>query len=274
MPHVSFPAILGHEGAGIILRVGKGVENKSLKPGQHVLLTFNTCRSCKFCLSGTPALCVHMTAINFTGNRVSSDNSHPVHLLDGRPAMGQFFGQSSLSKLAIVHENSVVESPPLTKEIFAMMAPLGCGYQTGAGAILNVLKPTSETKLAIFGMGAVGFAAMLAAKSLGVKQICAVDMLEGKLEMARSLGATQVFNTTKDNDILAAIGGVDQIVETTGAVKLIKEGIMSLGHAGKMALVGVPRPEMSVEIDPLDFLLSCKTLIGVIEGQCNPSEVT
>jgi Zn-dependent alcohol dehydrogenase len=157
------------------------------------------------------------------------------------------------------------------------MAPLGCGYQTGAGTILNVLKPTPTTKLAIFGMGAVGFAALLAAKSLGVQEIIAVDILESKLELAQSLGATKVIDTAKDSDLsaaFAALGGADQIIETTGVAKLIVQGVKLLGHAGKMALVGVPRPGTPIEIDPLEFLLSCKTLIGVIEGQCNPSVVS
>jgi len=275
MPVGEFPAILGHEGAGIVRRVGKNVKNKDIQAGQPVLLSFNSCRSCAHCKSGIRGNCPHMTTLNFTGTR-PSDSSNPAHLLDGRPARGQFFGQSSLSKLAIVHENSVVLCH-LAEDTLAMMAPLGCGYQTGAGTILNVLKPTNTTRLAIFGMGAVGFAALLAAKSLGVQHITAVDVLENKLKLAQSLGATEIINTSKYNDMNAAfvtVEGVDQIIETTGVAKLISQGVRALGHAGKLALVGVPRPDSLIEVDPLEFLLSCKTLVGVIEGQCNPSIVS
>ncbi|KAF2671834.1 NAD(P)-binding protein [Microthyrium microscopicum] len=273
MPVGGFPAVLGHEGAGVIRMVGKSVKNKSLEKGKLVLLSFNSCQKCSSCVSGLPGNCPSSTEINFAGTR-KSDGSHPAKLLDGTGARGQFFGQSSFSKLAVVHENSVVPCD-VSEESLAMMAPLGCGYQTGAGTVLNVLKPTPTTRLAVFGMGAVGCAALLAAKSLGVTHIIAVDILPGKLEFARSLGATETINTGDVDDIcaaFAAIGGVEHIIETTGISKLIAQGIKALSHAGKMALVGVPRPDMPIDIDPLNFLMSTKTLVGVIEGQCNPPE--
>jgi len=126
-------------------------------------------------------------------------------------------------------------------------------------------------------MGAVGFAALLAAKHMGVKVVVAVDLLESKLELAKSLGATELVNTAKNSDLAAsisALGGVDQIVETTGVSRLISQGVQALEHAGKMVMVGVPRPKTMIEIDPLEFLLGCKSLEGVIEGQCNPETVS
>lgn len=275
MPMGDFPAVLGHEGVGIVRRVGSAVQDKRIKEGGSVLLSFNSCRDCVHCKSGDMGTCLHMTAINFPGTR-RSDGSNPARLADGRPARGQFFGQSSFSKMSIVHENSVVPCDLPASEL-AMLAPLGCGYQTGAGTVLNALKPTKATKLAVFGTGAVGLAALLAAKAEGVETIIAVDMMNSKLEMSTSLGATHTINTVEQKDLVAAlqaVGGVDQIVDTTGVSSLIAQGIKALNHAGTLALVGVPRPDCPIEVDPLDLFLSCKSLIAVIEGRCDPAKAS
>lgn len=278
IPVGTFPAILGHEGCGIVRRVGTAVPQSRIKVGQAVLLTFSSCRTCSFCTRGSLGSCPGMTEINFAGGRLT-DGSSPARLAgDGRPVRAQFFGQSSFSKLAVVRERSVV---PLDADLdvgaLGMLAPLGCGYNTGASTVFNVLRPNKDASLAITGTGAVGFAALMAAKALGVGCIIAVDLVASKLEMAKELGATHTIDSSDGRDIATAIrelvpGGVDHIVETSGVMTVIEQGVTALGHGGTMALVGVPRPGQRLSIDPMDLLLSCKRLVGVIAGASDPHE--
>ncbi|KAJ9647615.1 hypothetical protein H2204_000245 [Knufia peltigerae] len=265
-----YPAILGHEGAGIIRRVGSAVQNKNLKEGQNVLLSFHTCRKCVHCQAGKLGNCPEMTPSNFAGTRLS-DGTAPARLIDGRPARGQFFGQSSFSNLSIVPEECVIPCD-LPEESLALLAPLGCGYNTGAGTVINVLKPEKWTRLAVFGVGAVGIAALLAAKAVGVETLIAVDLVESKLDNAISFGARHTINTSKQQNLVTALQaiGVDQIIDTTGVSSLIEMGIKALNHAGTFALVGLPRPEAPIQIDPLETMLACKTITGVIEGRSDP----
>ena len=276
IPAGKYPAILGHEGAGVVRRIGSSIKDKSLKEGDLVLLSFHTCRNCSHCAQGHMGKCPGMTDINFNGLRLS-DGSSPASLPDGSFLRGQFFGQSSFSKLAIVAEDSIIKCDVSDNDL-SVMAPLGCGYLTGAGTVINVLSPAGLTSIAIFGMGGVGLCALMAAKAVGADNIIAVDIVASKLEVAKSLGATHVINSSQLTDISGEInrlsgGGVDGAVDTTGIPEVIEQGIKSLGHAGTIALVGVARPEQTVAIDPLAFLISCKRLIGVIEGACDPAKV-
>lgn len=124
-----------------------------------------------------------MMPINFGGARRASDS--PVRLLDGSSARGQFFGQSSFSELAIVDVRSAVKFSGAIDDLL-FLAPIGCGYQTVAGTILNVLRPRHDHSIAIFGMGGVGFAALMAAKSINVANLIAVDIVDARLEMAET----------------------------------------------------------------------------------------
>lgn len=126
-------------------------------------------------------------------------------------------------------------------------------------------------------MGAVGLAALMAAKSEGVQNIIAIDMMNSKLEIALTLGATHAINTVEQLDLLSALaaaGGADQIVDTTGAAKMIEQGVSALNHGGIMALIGTPKSDTPVEVDPLDMLMSSKSILGIVEGRCHSSEVS
>jgi Zn-dependent alcohol dehydrogenase len=277
MPVGEFPAILGHEGAGIIRRLGASLKDRSWKVGDQVLLSFSSCRKCSYCADRRNGSCPEITAINFTGTRLS-DGSNPARLADGTPVRSKFFGQSSLSKLAIVSESSIVKCE-LSDEEFALMAPMGCGYYTGAGTVIRVLKPSKETTMAILGMGAVGLSALMAAKAIGVQRVIAVDIVDSKLDLAISLGATAALNSGRVESLEKALKdliseGINQILDTTGLGFMIQDGIRALTHGGTFALVGVPRPGDSVAFDPLDMLLSCKRVIGVIEGDSDPVDVS
>ncbi|KAI1630142.1 chaperonin 10-like protein [Exophiala viscosa] len=271
IPVGSYPAVLGHEGAGIIRRVGKDVQD--LHVGDLALLSFASCMSCSVCKEGRKGSCAEFTYINFVGAR--GPESSPIRLPDGQRVRGQFFGQSSFSELAVVDARSVVKYSGEEKDL-SFLAPLGCGYMTGAGTILNVLKPRTTSSVAVFGLGAVGLAAIMAAKMEGVQEIIAVDIVTWKLEMATKLGATHTIDP-KQGDFLDAVhkrcpDGIEYIVDTTGSISMINNGIKALGHAGTLALVGVPKPTDQIEANAIDILSSCKRIIGVILGSTDPQE--
>jgi Zn-dependent alcohol dehydrogenase len=161
----------------------------------------------------------------------------------------------------------------------ASLAPLGCGYLTGAGTVLNVLKPKSTSRLAVLGMGAVGLAALMAARAQGVETVIAVDIVDAKLELAASLGASHTLNTKMFPDLAQGLhelfpGGLDQIIDTTGVVPLLQSSIKALGHEGTLAIVGVAPTGASLSIDPLEFMINCKRVVGAIEGSSNPATVS
>jgi Zn-dependent alcohol dehydrogenase len=127
---------------------------------------------------------------------------------------GKFFGQSSFASLSVVKENSVLPAKNLVKgkEELQLFAPLGCGIQTGAGAVLNLAKPGPKDRVMILGLGGVGLSALMAAKSLGCQQIIAVDKLKSRIELAKTLGATHGYDTTGVEDL---VGGFK---EATGGL--------------------------------------------------------
>lgn len=218
-----------------------------------------------------------MTEINFGGARGLDPAASPISTVDAKPVRGQFFGQSSLSKLAIVSGRSVVKCDAGPADL-PFLAPLGCGYLTGAGSVFNVLRPRKESTFVVLGMGAVGLAALLAAKAEGVGSIVAVDIVDEKLELARSLGASHTINTKLVTHLESGLrtlfpNGVDRVLDTTGVRALQQSTLNSLGHEGALAFVGVSRPGNTIEIDPLKFMMNCNRVIGMIEGEANPAQV-
>ncbi|KAJ6099584.1 hypothetical protein N7467_001119 [Penicillium canescens] len=284
IPVGDFPAVLGHEGAGIVRRVGSNVKDKSLREGDLVFLSFASCHgeTCNPCNDGRNGFCDQVTILNFGGARGPNAADSPISFPGGKgPLRGQFFGQSSMSKLAIVAENSVVKAAPgsgVTIEDMAVLAPLGCGYLTGAGTVFNVLKPKPNSRFVVLGMGAVGLAALLAARSQGVENVIAVDIVDAKLELAKSLGASHTLNTKNIPDLAAHLlelfpGGVQCVLDTTGVTPLLQAGIDSLGHEGTLAIVGVARAGQKLNIDPLSFMMGCKKIVGAIEGCADPTQL-
>lgn len=281
IPIGEYPAVLGHEGAGIVRRIGSAVKDKTLGEGDRVFLSFTTCNNCIQCNEGRNGFCRQFTSINFGGVRGMSAADSPISSTTGQPIRGQFFGQSSLSKLAIVPESSIVKvssSSGVTDGDLAALAPLGCGYLTGAGTVLNVLKPKPSSRFVVLGMGAVGLSAMMAARAQGVENVVAVDIVDAKLELAKSLGASHTLNTKSVPDLAEGLrgmfpDGVDQIIDTTGVVSLLQSSVKALGHEGILALVGVAPDGSSLAIDPLDLMINCKRIVGSIEGSSNPAQV-
>ncbi|KAI3553477.1 AreB protein [Colletotrichum abscissum] len=277
LPFVEFPAIFGHEGAGVVRDIGRDVKIKDLAIGDAVLLSFNHCGSCKTCTSGHPALCPESSMININSVRVS-DRSTPARLAsDGRAVRSQFFGQSSFCKMSVVNEKSVVRCPPSAVEHMGVYAPLGCGLQTGAGTVMNVVKPGKEDSIIIFGLGSVGLAALMAARYLETGQIIAVDIVPERLVLAKELGATHTINSRECSDVVQEIkkisnGGPTFAVECTGILKVIEDMIACIGPLGTAVQVGVPPPGATIKLDPQEFLIGNKKYVGIIEGDAVPAE--
>ncbi|KAK4237187.1 hypothetical protein C8A03DRAFT_34879 [Achaetomium macrosporum] len=274
---LEFPAIAGHEGAGIIRVIGSGVKDKSLQVGDPVLLSFTACGNCGHCVEDRNfSRCSAFPALNLTATP-RPDGSSPAKLLDGQPVRSQFFGQSSFSRFSAVRENCVVKC--LYPEDMALYAPMGCGYQTGAGTILNVLKPKSDQTVAVFGAGSVGFAAIMAAASIPAKQIIAIDIVEQKLALAKELGATHTINSSKiQGDVTEAIKsvtggqGVDFAVDTTGVAAVIEKMLDCLAFGGTAASVGAPPREANITVNAGAFFAGMKNWVTISEGDSHPPE--
>jgi len=205
-----------------------------------------------------------------------SDKSTPARLNDGTSVRSQYFGHSSFAKMSVVNEECVVKCP--YPDQLAIYSPLGCGFQTGAGTVMNVLKPEQDSSIAIFGMGSVGLTALMAAKYMGIRQIIAVDIVDKKLELAKELGATHLVNSRTSNavkEIKKLTGeGANYTIDCTGVLKVIEQIIEALAPCGTAATVGVPPANSKIQIDPLDFLLANKKYVGVIEGDSVPADVS
>ncbi|OIW30444.1 NAD(P)-binding protein [Coniochaeta ligniaria NRRL 30616] len=264
---LDFPAALGHEGAGFIRAVGADVQNPALKVGSAVILSFTHCGNCGNCSAGHPACCDNFEILNCGAKRL--DGSVTGRLADGRRLVGQFFGQSSFLKHSIVSQHSVVPCP--YPEDLALYSALGCGFQTGAGTVLNSLRPSAGNSVVVFGVGTVGMSAIMGAKYLGVRQIIAVDVAESKLELARELGATHVLNSRKVADMVKEIrdicpGGVRFAIECAGIDVLMEQMLDCVCCGGIAAVVGVPKPDFVLKVDPMRLLHENKTLKGICQG--------
>ncbi|NEA30984.1 NAD(P)-dependent alcohol dehydrogenase [Streptomyces sp. SID13031] len=233
---VTRPMVFGHEGAGVVEAVGAGV--RTVVPGDHVVLSFDSCGWCRRCLTGDPAYCVEFNSRNLSG--VRADGSTPMLDVSGDLVSARWFGQSSFATHAIATERNVVvvdRSLPLT-----MLGPLGCGIQTGAGSVLLALKVRPGSSIAVFGTGAVGLAAVMAARVAGASEIIAVDLHAGRRQLALELGATRAIDGA-DPDIAAQIvgwtGGAEFAFDTTGVSSVIATALGSIRERGVCGLVGV-----------------------------------
>lgn len=255
-----------------MLEVGSKVTTVS--PGDKVLLSFSHCESCTQCITGHPAYCYDFNQRNFAGTR--ADGSSAMLTDDSKSSrFSTFFGQSSFARRTLVHRSSLVKVPDDSD--LCLLAPLGCGIQTGVGAALNTLDVREGSSVAIFGVGSVGVAALLGAKLRGAKTIIAVDVQESRLEFAKRLGATHgVLNSpgvVKDIHAICPPVGVDFAVECTGRKSVIRTMIDVLGTRGKGATVGAPGFGASVDVDVMEHLTFGRSYVGCCEGDSNPSKV-
>lgn len=265
---VKYPVVLGHEGAGIVLEVGSSVSNVAV--GDRVVLSFGSCGRCSWCGAGEPAYCEQFPALNLVG---LDPCVTPTHSQNGKPIHGRFFSQSSFATHAISKAtNTVVIDPQMP---FHLAAPLGCGIQTGAGAVLNVLKPEPNKTIAIFGAGAVGLSAVMAAKIMNCQEIVAVDLNPVRLRKAEELGATVTISAAEE-DVFEVISNkfptlMDYIFESSGSPAVAETAFSCLGRKGIGAYVSAPPIGTGFNVD-MNYLVGMgRTLRGVVEGDSNPS---
>ena len=269
-----WPIVLGHEGSGIVKSVGANVKN--VKPGDKVLMSFPSCQECRPCKTGRPSYCVKSLDLSFGGRR--TDGTLPLKGKEGQEIGAQFFGQSSFAKDSLVNAISCVPVNFLSDEEMRQLAPLGCGLQTGSGAVFNTLQAKKGDTIAVFGCGGVGFGAMWAAKISGCSTIIAVDLAEGRLELAKQLGATHAINPLKTKDVIKAIFdltdgyGVDLAVETTGNDKVLRQACDAVCAVGKVAVIGAS-PNATLHYEVGEFLRKGTQVMGVCMGACTPPTV-
>ena len=268
---VPLPLVLGHEGAGIVEKVGDGV--KGIAVGDHVVLSYPSCEECRYCRSGHNAYCEHAFEICFGGSRL--DGSNALHWPKGSKhesvMHGHFFGQSSFATHAVADQSNVVKVP---KDLpLELLAPLGCGFQTGAGAILNSLQVRPGSHVAVFGSGAVGLAAIMAAKVAGAASIIAVDINPDRLALAHELGASHMIdprdgNTAKQIKDITGIGA-DYVLEITARPEMLKLAVDVLAPLGTAALIGGAPAGAQAPID-MNMLLNGRIARGIIQGDAVP----
>ncbi|SMD26342.1 aryl-alcohol dehydrogenase [Kibdelosporangium aridum] len=266
----AMPAVLGHEGAGVVEQVGPEVTR--LRPGQRVSISFDFCGHCDRCVAGLPGQCREYLARNF-GPGKRPDGSANLWR-DGQPLAGNFFGQSTFAGYALANERNAI---PVNEDLDVspeLLAPLGCGVQTGSGAILNVLRPHPGSTVVVFGAGTVGMSALMAAALLPVRRLIAVDVNAQRLALARDLGATDVVDPT-GIDVVAAIkdltgGGADYALEASGVEGVALQAFSSLGTGGTLAVEGLASFTSTAEIPLADLVNFSKHVVGVVEGASNP----
>jgi Zn-dependent alcohol dehydrogenase len=270
--HIPFPlpGVLGHEGAGTVEAVGSAVTR--VAPGDRVVLTFTSCGHCASCRTAHPAYCTTWIPTNLIGGK-RADGTSPLSQR-GERIGGRFFGQSSFSRYAIADERSTVKVP--SDIPFELLAPLGCSSQTGTGAVWNTLRPEPGTSIAVLGVGAVGMASIMAAALTPVGKIIAIGRRTEALELARKFGATHTVNA-RDKDVVTAVqeltggNGADVVVEAVGRPETYKQAFYARDLAGTVVLVGVPTPEMTIELPLLDIFGRGGALKSSWYGDCLPS---
>jgi aryl-alcohol dehydrogenase len=259
-PKLRLPMVFGHEGSGVVEAVGPGV--RAVAPGDHVVLSYDSCGQCARCLASMAPYCDQFMARNVTGTRI--DGTGGATDSAGLPVGARWFGQSSFASHAIATERNVVAvdaSLPLE-----VLGPLGCGLQTGAGSVLIALGVRPATSIAVFGTGAVGLAAVMAARIAGAAEIIAVDLHPVRRDLAVELGATRALDGA-DPDLAAAVGQVDYCFDTTGVPAVVATAVSVLRPGGTCGLVGV-----GGEITLRPEALAGRNLRYILEGDAVPQQ--
>ncbi|WP_232676431.1 NAD(P)-dependent alcohol dehydrogenase [Nocardioides sp. R-C-SC26] len=274
LPPEMFPRVFGHEGAGVVEQVGADVVGVAV--GDHVLMSFRSCRTCATCEEGAVGYCENTLVLNYMGFRMDGSTTH--HRGDGNaePVYGSFFGQSSMAMHAIAYaDNCVVVDKSLD---LPTIAPYGCGFQTGAGTILNLLKPGADDSLVVFGVGAVGIAAIAAAQAVGCGTVVAVDLMDSRLEVAASYGALTVNPSALGpadfgDPVVERVkeltgGGASFAIDTTAVSSVVKQAQQALRVRGTLVALGLGPAEYA--IDAIDLLQNGKIIRSSVEGESDP----
>jgi len=261
-----FPAVLGHEGAGIVERVGEGV--MQLAAGDKVIIGWPSCGECRNCLNGHPRYCLRSGEALVSGKRFKGEKrGTTAYRRNGQPINGHFFGQSSFATHSIASADALVKVPG--EAPLELLGPLACGLGTGAGAVLNEARPGLGDSVLIAGVGAVGLSAIMAARNSGVTKIIAADLHDHRLKMAQEFGATHIINSgSKDLAAeVARITGstVDFAFDCTGVIPVIETLAETIGMLGTLVLIGGAPANARFSLDHLRTLWG-KRVIGVLGG--------
>jgi len=259
------PAVFGHEGAGVVERIGSAVT--TLVPGDHVIMANPSCGECPDCRAGYETYCSKAPTLKQSGMR--SDGASTAFRLDGHPVYGSFFQQSSFASYTLAMARNTIRVPkdaPLD-----IVAAFPCGVNTGAGAVLNVLKPAPGDAYVAFGTGTVGFAGMLAAKLAGCDPIIAVDLFDDRLALARSLGATHTVNAKHPQLIdevrrLAGGRGARFCLEAAGFPEALRAAVDVLAPRGTACLVGSARAGVEVALE-MKTIQQGRIVRGCVQGE-------
>jgi aryl-alcohol dehydrogenase len=263
-----FPSVFGHEGAGVVERVGSAVTN--VQPGDHVVLVPASDGVCEQCQSCAPMYCERVNELNFQ----QGPDRRSAPLASGGRAFLKYFGQSSFAHLALASERNAIKvraDVPLK-----VLGPLGCSVQTGAGTVMNGLKPPAGSSIAILGAGAVGLAAVLGASVCGCATIIAVDRIGSRLDMAIELGATHAIKTDDQVDVGKAIRaisarGVNFMVDSAGNPALADAALGGLAIRATLALVALPSSAgQKLELPWTSILTRGQRVEGFVEGNSIP----
>jgi aryl-alcohol dehydrogenase len=264
------PIIIGHEGSGTVERVGSAVNH--VRPGDHVVLTYLACGECPTCKSSEPAYCTNFPPINLSGMRADGTSALEQ---DGKPVGGHFFGQSSFATYSVANVRNVVKvraDAPLE-----LLGPLGCGVQTGAGAVINALRPTAGSSLVVAGGGGVGLSAAMAAIVEGCTTVIVVEPNAGRRQIAKQVGATHVIDPTSTPDLAAHLiditnGGVNYAVDTSGKTAVVQQLFNALAVRGSIACVAFYGMGALSTFDMLNMTQKGLKIRGVTEGDAVPQQ--
>ncbi|WP_134325174.1 NAD(P)-dependent alcohol dehydrogenase [Cumulibacter soli] len=257
------PIVTGHEGSGVVEAVGPDVTRAQV--GDHVCLSFDSCGKCQACADGVPAYCVQFMVRNLSG--LTAEGQPVGKDANGADVKARWFGQSSFATYCLATErNAVVVDKALPLE---KLGPLGCGVQTGAASIAVAMGFKAGRSLVVFGAGAVGLSALMAAKVLEAKTIIAVDLHPHRLDIARELGATHVIAGDAE-DLVAQIheitgGGADYVFDTTGLPPVQKNAMAALRLGGTAGFVGVQQGDF-----PMGSESTGKSIMNILEGATDP----
>ncbi len=257
------PGVLGHEGAGIVEKVGDMVVG--IKPGDHVVISYQSCGACPNCLEGHPAKCDIWFPANFLGRL--TDGTTRLHTKDGQD-LSVFFGQSSFATYAVANQRQVcVVDPEVDLEL---LGPLGCGFLTGFGSVINVLKCGFGDTIAVFGAGGVGLAAIMAARIAGCERIIAVGRNQPKLDICLEVGATDVVNSRECDPVekireLTGGRGVKFAFDTSGVAKVITQAIQASSAYATICTVAMSPDDLTFNIEQ-DLMGPGRKIMGSTEG--------
>jgi alcohol dehydrogenase len=262
------PMAIGHEGAGEVVEVGAAVEG--LAPGDRVVAAFvPCCGSCEPCTSGRPALCepgfkANSAGTLLSGNRRLHRAGNPIH---------HHLGVSAFARYAVMARESLVKVP--SDLPFDEAAVFGCAVMTGVGAVTNTVSPPPGSAVAIIGLGGVGLAALLGCRLIDASVVIACDLSDEKLSLARTLGATHVFNAGGADTIAqikdATGGGVHYAFEMAGSVKAMELAYKVTRRGGTTVTAGLSNPQHMFSIPHVGIVAEERTIKGSYLGSCNPA---